>query len=80
MGKADSLSRRSDWKVGVENNNEDQKLIKEEWIRGMMKVVVERPETMLVEKIKRARGKNKEVMRVVEKMKKVGVKNLRGNE
>jgi len=30
IGKADSLNRRPDWKVGVENNNEDQKLIKEE--------------------------------------------------
>ena len=25
MGKADGLSRRSDWKVGVEKNNEEQK-------------------------------------------------------
>jgi len=30
MGKADGLSRRPDWKVGVENDNEDKKLIKEE--------------------------------------------------
>jgi len=30
MGKADGLSRRSDCKVGVENDNENQKLIKEE--------------------------------------------------
>ena len=46
----------------------------------MMKTVVERPETMLMEKIKRARGKDKEVVRVVEEMKKAGVRNLRGNE
>jgi len=30
MEKVDSLSRRLDLKVGVENNNENQKLIKEE--------------------------------------------------
>jgi len=30
MGKVDSLNRRPDWKVGVENNNKNQKLIKEE--------------------------------------------------
>jgi len=30
MGKADSLSRRPDWKVGIENDNENQKLVKEE--------------------------------------------------
>ena len=35
---------------------------------------------MLVEKIKRAREKDEEVKRVVEEMKKVGVKNLRGDE
>jgi len=30
MGKADSLSRRLDWKVGVERDNKDQKLVKPE--------------------------------------------------
>ena len=30
MGKTDYLSRRSDLKIGIENNNENQKLIKEE--------------------------------------------------
>ena len=29
MGKADGLSRRLDWKVGVEKDNEDQVLIKD---------------------------------------------------
>ena len=35
MGKANRLSRRSDWKVGVEKNNEDQVLIKDNWIRSL---------------------------------------------
>jgi len=30
MGKEDGLSRRLDWKVEVEKDNENQKLIKEE--------------------------------------------------
>ena len=30
MEKADGLSRRLDWKVGVENDNNDQTLIKEQ--------------------------------------------------
>jgi len=30
MGKADKLSRRSDWKVGVEKDNKNQTLIKEQ--------------------------------------------------
>ena len=64
----------------IENNNENQKLIKEEWIRGMMKVVVEELEIMLMEKIKRIREKDKEVVRVIEEIKKVGVKALRGDE
>jgi len=29
MGKADGLSRRSDWKVGVENDNDNQIIIKD---------------------------------------------------
>ena len=32
MGKADGLSRRLDWKVGVEKDNEDQVFIKDNWI------------------------------------------------
>jgi len=80
MGKADGLSRRLDLEVEVENGNKNQKWIKEEWVRGMMEVVVEGPETKLVEKIKRARGKDEEVMKFVEEMKNVGVKILKRNE
>ena len=32
MGKVNKLSRRSDYKVRVEKNNENQTLIKEQWI------------------------------------------------
>jgi len=73
MGKAGILSRRSDLKVEIENDNKNQKLIKEEWIRGIIEVVVERPEIMLVEKIKKVREKDEEVVKVVEEMKKVGI-------
>ena len=69
MGKVDGLSRRPDWKVGVENDNNNQTLIKEQWICSLSKVVI-------VEKIKKARSKDKEVVRVVEEMKKAGVKML----
>jgi len=30
MGKADSLSRRPDWEIGVEKDNEDKMLVKPE--------------------------------------------------
>ena len=45
-----------------------------------MEVVVERLEMMLLEKIKKARGKDEEVVRVVKEMKKAEVKNLREYE
>ena len=40
----------------------------------MYEVVVEGPEVDLVEKIKKVRSKDKNVIKVVEKMKKAGVK------
>ena len=77
MGKVDRLSRRLDWKVGIEKDNKDQTLIKEQWICNLVEVVIEEPE---VDIIKIVRGKDKEVVRVVEKMKKVRVKVLQGDE
>ena len=68
--KVDRLSKRPNLKVEIENDNKNQKLIKEEWIRGMMEVIVEEPKMILVEKIKRTRGKDEEVVRVVKQMKK----------
>jgi len=64
----------------MENNNENQKLIKEEWIRGIMEVVVEELEKVIKEKRKRTKEKDKEVVKVAEKIKKVGVRNLREDE
>jgi len=46
----------------------------------MYEVVIEGPEVDLLEKIKNARSKDKDVVRVVEEMKKAGVKELRGDE
>ena len=46
----------------------------------MIEVIVKELEIILVEKIKKMRGKDKEVVKVVEKVKKVGVKALRGNK
>ena len=41
MGKADSLSRRLDWEVGVEKDNEDETLVKPEWLKVKKTKVVE---------------------------------------
>ena len=80
IGKADGLSWRADWKVGVDRDNDNQVLIKDNWIRSMYEVVIEGPEVELVEKIKKARSRDKDVIRVVEEIKKAGVKELRGDE
>ena len=80
IGRTDKLSERPDWKVGVENNNNNQTLIKEEWICSLAKVVIKELEVDILEKIKIARGKDKEVVKVVEEIKKVRVKVLQGDE
>ena len=45
-----------------------------------MEVVIEELEVNILEKIKIARSKNKEVVRVIEEMKKAGVKVLKEEE
>ena len=80
MGKADGLSSRPDWKVGVDRNNENQVVIKENWVYSLQEVVIEGPEVDMLEKIKKARSRNNNVIRIVEEMKKVKVKELQGNE
>ena len=79
-GKANRLSRWLDWKIGVEKDNENQVFIKDNWISRLEEVVIKGPEVEIVEKIKRARSKNEDIVRVVEEMKKVKVKELWGNE
>ena len=60
--------------------SENQKLIKEKWISSLTEVVIEGPEVDILEKIKIAREKNKEIVRVVEEIKKSEVKVLRDDE
>ena len=76
MGKVDELSRRLDWRVGVDRDNKNQVVIKDNWIHSLQEVVIEGPEVEILEKIKRARGKDKDIVRVVEEIKKVKVKEL----
>ena len=80
MGKADELSKWSDWKIGVDKDNENQIFIKDNWIHSIQEVVIEEPEVEIVEKIKKAKSKDEDIVRVVEKMKKAKVKELWGNE
>jgi len=61
----------------VKRDNEDQKLIKPKWVRGV-KTLVE--EGNLKEKIKKAQEEDKKVVKAVEKLKKAGIKMLRDEE
>ena len=81
MGRADSLSRRVDWAEGVERDNENQVMLKEEWleVRAMEQLVKELEEE-IIKKIKEVRDKDEEVIKVVEEIKKAGVKMLRNEE
>jgi len=80
MGKADGLSRRPDWKVGVDRDNENQVVIKENWVCSLQEVILEEPEVDMLEKIKKARSRDEDVVRIVEEIKKAKVKELQGNE
>ena len=65
MGKTDGLSRRSDWKVDIDRDNKNQIFIKDNWVCNLQEVVIEEPEVELLEKIKKARSKDEEVVRIV---------------
>ena len=80
MKKTNRLSRRPDWKVDVEKDNENQVFIKNCWLHSLQEVVIEGLEVGIIEKIRKARSKDEDVVRVVEEMKKAGVKELRGSE
>ena len=71
MGKADSLSRRPDWEVGVEKDNEDKMLVKPEWLEVRRTERVEKivEGVDLLEKVRKSKVKDDEVVKVVEEMK-----------
>jgi len=82
IGKVDSLSRRLDWEVGVKRDNEDKMLVKSEWLEvkrtERVEVIVE--EVDLLEKVRKSKVKDNEVVKAVEEMKKSVVKMLRDEE
>jgi len=82
MGKADSLSRRPDWEVGVERDNEGETLVKSEWleVRRMEKVEIIVEGVNLLEKVKQSKVKDDKVVKAVEEMKQARVKMLRDEE
>jgi len=82
MGKANSLSRRLDWEIGVEKDNEDETLVKPEWLEvrriEAVKIIVDGVD--LLEKVRKSKVKDDKVVKAVEEMKQAGVKMLRDEE
>jgi len=82
MGKADSLSRRLDWEVGVEKDNKDETLVKPEWLETRrtetVEIIVNGVD--LLEEVRKSKVKDDKVVKAVEKMKWAGVKMLRDEE
>jgi len=82
MGKADSLSRRPDWEIGVEKDNEDKTLVKPEWLEvrktKAVEIIVDGVD--LLEEVRKSKVKDDEVVKVIEEMKQAGVKMLRDKE
>ena len=82
MGKTDSLSRRLDWEVGIEKDNEDKMLVKLEWLEvrkiERVEVIVEKVD--LLEKVRQLKVKDNKVVKAVKEMKQVGMKILKDEE
>jgi len=80
MGKADGLSRRSGWEKGAKQDNEEMMLLKPEWIKTIQvgEVIVE--EVDILSRIRKSTAKDNKVIKVVEEMKRAGVKMLRDEE
>ena len=82
MRKVDSLSRRPDWEIRVEKDNEDKILVKPEWLKvrrmKAVEIIVDRVD--LLEEIRKSKVKDNEVVKTVEDVKQAKVKMLRDEE
>jgi len=82
MGKADGLSRRPNWEVKIEKDNEEQTLVKKEWLKvkriRIVEVIIEGVD--LLDKVRKCEARDDEVVKAVEEMKWAGVKMLRDEE
>jgi len=65
MGKADRLSRRPDWVVGVEKDNKQQTLVKREWLEAkrirVVEVIIEG--INLLDKVRKCETRDDEVIK-----------------
>ena len=80
MEKADGLSRRPDRQEEVGKENEDRTLVKKEWLeaRTLEEVIIEGVD--ILERIRKSKAVDNEVVKIVEEMKRANVKVLRNEE
>jgi len=82
IGKVNSLSRRPDWEIGVERDNENEVLVKPEWLKvrrtETVKVIIEGVD--LLEEVRTSKVRDDKVIKAIEEMKQAGVKVLRDKE
>jgi len=71
MGKANGLSRRPDWEIRVDKDNEEQTLVKKEWLEAkrirIAEVIIEGVD--LLDKVRKCKTRDDKVVKAVEKMK-----------
>jgi len=71
MGKANRLSRRLDWEVGMERDNKEQTLVKKEWLETkkirIVEVIIERVD--LLDKVRKCKVRDDKVVKAVEEIK-----------
>ena len=82
MGKVDSLSRRPDWEVRVDKDNEDETLVKLGWLEVRKTEIVEIivDGVNLLKEVRKSKVKDDKVIKAIEEMKQTGVKMLRDEE
>jgi len=82
IGKANRLSRGPDWEVGIDNDNEEQILMKKKWLEAkrikVAEVIIEGVD--LLDKVRKCKVRDNEVVKAIEEIKRAAVKMLRDKE
>jgi len=84
MGKADTLSRRTDHKEGIEHDNENVVLLKHKFFKVCVlrqgHLLIEGHEESILTKIRKSKDLDESVVKAVEELKKLSIKQLRSEE
>jgi len=71
IGKADSLSKRPDWEIRVKKDNENEMLVKLEWLEvrrtKVVEIIVDGVD--LLEEVRESKVKDDKVVKAVKEMK-----------